>query len=119
MRAAIYARFSSELQDARSITDQVSLARKYAEGRSLTQIGVYEDAAISGASVINRPGLQRLLADAGAQKFEVLITESLDRLSRSQADIAVLYERLNFSKRNQKTSTLYQLDITYLDQLRD
>ena len=96
MRAAIYARFSSELQDARSITDQVSLARKYAEGRSLTQVGVYEDAAISGASVINRPGLQRLLADASAQKFEVLITESLDRLSRSQADIAVLYERLNF-----------------------
>ena len=37
-----------------------------------------------------------MLADAGAQKFEVLITESLDRLSRSQADIAVLYERLNF-----------------------
>ena len=96
MRAAIYARFSSELQDARSITDQVSLARKYAEGRSLTQVGTYEDAAISGASVINRPGLQRLLTDAAAQKFEVLITESLDRLSRSQADIAALYERLCF-----------------------
>lgn len=96
MRAVIYARFSSELQDARSITDQVSLARKYAEGRSLTQVGIYEDAAISGASVINRPGLQRLLTDAGARKFDVVITESLDRLSRSQADIAALYERLNF-----------------------
>ena len=96
MRAAIYARFSSELQDARSITDQISLARKYAEGRSLTPAGVYEDAAISGASVINRPGLQRLLTDAGAQMFDVLITESLDRLSRSQADIAALYERLCF-----------------------
>jgi len=96
MRAVIYARFSSELQDARSITDQISLARRYAEGRSLTQVGIYEDAAISGASVINRPGLLRLLNDAGARKFEVVITESLDRLSRNQADIAKLYEQLNF-----------------------
>lgn len=96
MRAVIYARFSSELQDARSITDQVALARKYLETRGLKAAGVYEDAGISGASVINRPGLQRLLADAASQKFDVLVTESLDRLSRSQADIAALYERLCF-----------------------
>lgn len=96
MRAAIYARFSSDLQDARSITDQVSLARRYAESRGLKTIGVYEDAAISGASVINRPGLQRLLTDAAAGRVQVLVTESLDRLSRSQADIAALYERLSF-----------------------
>ncbi len=96
MRAAIYARFSSDLQDARSITDQVSLARRYLDGRGLLFAGAYEDAAISGASVVNRPGLQRLLSDAATRKFEVLVTESLDRLSRSQADIAALYERLNF-----------------------
>jgi hypothetical protein len=29
MRAAIYARFSSGLQDNRSITDQVAMAQKY------------------------------------------------------------------------------------------
>lgn len=96
MRAAIYARFSSDLQDVRSINDQVSMARKYAESRSQRVIGVFEDAAISGASVINRPGLQRLLADAAVQKFDVVVTESLDRLSRSQADIAALFERLSF-----------------------
>ncbi len=83
MRAGIYARFSSDLQDNRSITDQVSLARKYAETRGFKTAGVYEDAAISGASVVNRPGLQRLLGDAGAGKLDVLVTESLDRLSRS------------------------------------
>lgn len=96
MRAGIYARFSSDLQDNRSITDQVSLARKYADTRGFQTFGVYEDAAISGASIINRPGLQRLLGDAGAGKIDVLVTESLDRLSRSQADIANLYERLSF-----------------------
>ena len=96
MRAAIYARFSSELQDARSIADQVELARKYAEARGLTITQTYQDAAISGASTINRPGLQRLLADAGQGGFEVIVTESLDRLSRSQADIAALYEKFTF-----------------------
>ena len=97
MRTAIYARFSSELQDARSIADQVALARKYAEARGLQVSNVYHDAAISGASTLNRPGLQKLLADAVANRFECLVTESLDRLSRSQADIATLYEKLSFN----------------------
>lgn len=96
MRCAIYARFSSDLQDMRSITDQVDLARRYAATRSLKVSGVYEDAGISGASAINRPGLQKLIADAGAAKFDVIVTESLDRLSRSQADIATIYEKLSF-----------------------
>lgn len=96
MRAAIYARFSSDLQDLRSIADQVDLARRYAETRSLSVVEVYDDAAISGASTLNRPGLLRLITDAQARKFDVIITESLDRLSRSQADIAALYERLQF-----------------------
>lgn len=96
MRSAIYARFSSDLQDIRSITDQVNLARRYSETRGLTTVGTYEDAGISGASMANRPGLQRLLSDAAARHFDVVVTESLDRLSRSQADIAMLYERLTF-----------------------
>ena len=96
MRAAIYARFSSDLQDLRSIADQVELARRYAEGRSLNVVGVYDDAAISGASTLNRPGLLRLIADAQARRFDAIVTESLDRLSRSQADIAALFEKLQF-----------------------
>jgi len=96
MRAAIYARFSSDLQDERSIIDQVALARKYVEARNLTLVEVYQDAAISGASTLNRPGLQKLLADALVGRFGVIVTESLDRLSRSQADIATLYEKLTF-----------------------
>ena len=97
MRAVIYARFSSDLQDERSINDQVHLARRYAESRGLAVIDVYQDAAISGASAINRPGLQRMLAEAARSKFDTIVTESLDRLSRSQADIAALYEKLTFN----------------------
>ena len=96
MRTAIYARFSSELQDARSIADQIGQARKYCEARGLEAVGTYEDAAISGASTLNRSGLQRMIADATARRFDIIVTESLDRLSRSQADIATLYEKLVF-----------------------
>lgn len=96
MRSVIYARFSSDLQDTRSLADQISLANSYIAARGLTLVGVYEDAAISGASTLNRPGIQRLLADAKAARFDLIVTESLDRLSRSQADIAALYEKLSF-----------------------
>jgi hypothetical protein len=70
--------------------------RRYAEGRSWNVIDVNDDAAISGTLTLNRPGLLRLIGDAQARRFDVIITESLDRLSRSQADIAALYERLQF-----------------------
>ena len=96
MRVAIYARFSSDQQNPRSIADQVALARSYAEAKGMTVIEVYEDAGISGRSMFNRPGLLRLIRDAEAGGFDVVLTESLDRLSRSQADTPALYEKLSF-----------------------
>lgn len=56
MHAAIYARCSSDLQDPRSIADQADLARHYAETRGFSVVAVYDDAAFSGASTLNRPG---------------------------------------------------------------
>ena len=43
MRAAIYARFSSELLDERSIVDQIAVAKKYVETRGLTPTQTYQD----------------------------------------------------------------------------
>ena len=43
-----------------------------------------------------RPGYQQLLADAANDKFDVVVAESLDRLSRDQADIATLLKLLAF-----------------------
>ncbi len=43
-----------------------------------------------------RPGHQRLLADVRAGRIEVVLAESLDRLSRDQEDVAALYKRLTF-----------------------
>lgn len=96
MRVAIYARYSSDLQDVRSIADQIALARERAAREGWAVVGVYEDAAISGAAIVNRPGLLKLLADAACNTFDAVLTEDLDRLSRDQEDTAGIHKRLAF-----------------------
>ena len=61
MRAVIYARYSSDLQSAASIEDQIRLCRERVEQENGTVIDVYADYAISGSSVRNRPSMQALL----------------------------------------------------------
>ena len=96
MRAAIYARYSSDNQRDASIEDQVRECRKRIdhEGWSLTE--VHSDHAISGASIL-RPGYQKMLEDARNGAFDILVAEALDRLSRDQEDIAGLYKQLSFA----------------------
>ena len=95
MRAVIYARYSSDLQRDASIEDQVRVCRRRidAEGWSLQR--VYSDHGASGASHL-RAGYQALLQDARKQQFDVVVAESLDRLSRDQEHVAGLYKQLSF-----------------------
>src|SRR3546814_14292886 len=58
----------------------------------------YADAAISGSSMILRPAVQKLLADAQAGKFDIVVAEALDRVSRDQADVATFYKHLQFAR---------------------
>ena len=82
MRAVIYARFSSDKQSDRSIEDQVELCRTFCEREGLRVVGVYDDRAISGASTVNRAGWLKLMRDSGADKFDVVVAEALDRIAR-------------------------------------
>jgi site-specific DNA recombinase len=96
-RAAIYARFSTDLQSERSVDDQVALCREFAARRGFVVAHVYADRARSGASVFGRDGLLALMDDARAGKFEVVVIEALDRLSRDQEDLAGIHKRLSFA----------------------
>lgn len=95
MRAAIYARYSSDLQSRASIEDQIRLAREHADRQGWTIEEVYTDYGISGASMM-RPGLQALLADAQQRKFDIVLSEALDRISRDQGDTANIHKRMRF-----------------------
>ena len=95
MRAAIYARYSSDNQREASIEDQVRLCRKLIDHEGWQMGEVYSDAALSGASTL-RPGYQKMLEDARNGNFDILVAEALDRLSRDQEDIAGLFKQLTF-----------------------
>ncbi len=96
LRAAVYARYSSDLQRDASIDDQVRACKERvtAEGWQLVQ--VLRDAAISGATTL-RPGYQALLEGAREAAFDVVVAEALDRLSRDQEDVAGLFKRLQYA----------------------
>ena len=111
MRAAIYARYSSDNQRDASIEDQVRICRKRMDQEAWPLTKVYSDHAISGASTL-RPGYQQMLMDARAGEFDLLIAEALDRLSRDQEDIAALFKQLTFA--GVRIVTLAEGDISEL-----
>lgn len=96
MRAVIYARYSTDLQSASSIEDQVRLCRERSERDGHELMQVYSDRAISGATLI-RPGIQLLMQDAGKGGFDVVYAEALDRISRDQEDAAGFFKRMVFA----------------------
>jgi DNA invertase Pin-like site-specific DNA recombinase len=96
VRAAIYARYSSENQREASIEDQVRTCKARIEAEGWNLVATYTDYAQSGASHL-RPGYQKLLADGRRGMFDVAVAEALDRLSRDQEHVAALFKHLNFA----------------------
>jgi site-specific DNA recombinase len=96
-KAAIYARFSSDLQSDRSIEDQQVLCREFAQRSAMTVVATFEDRARSGASILGRDGLLSLMERSRTGEFDTVVVEALDRLSRDQEDLAGIYKRLSFA----------------------
>lgn len=95
-RVAIYARYSTDGQNPKSVEDQVASCRRHLEDmKGQREPMVFSDAAISG-STMHREGLRALLAAAEGEEFDLLVMEGLDRLSRSLADCARIAEILRF-----------------------
>lgn len=98
LRCAIYTRKSSEHgleQDFNSLDAQRESAEAYIksqahEGWKLVRTH-YDDGGLSGGTM-ERPALQRLLADIAANLVDVVVVYKVDRLTRSLADFAKLVE---------------------------
>ncbi len=98
LRCAVYTRKSSEEgleQEFNSLHAQREACEAYiASQRSEGWVLVrdqYDDGGISGGT-LNRPGLQRLMADIEDGLVDVKVVYKIDRLSRSLADFAKLVE---------------------------
>ncbi|NEH87742.1 recombinase family protein [Rhizobium leguminosarum] len=95
-RAVIYARYSTDLQNDKSVEDQFSLCRDFAARLGAEVVKQYSDRAKSGASMFGRPGLADMMTAAERGDFEILVTESTDRVSRDIADLAHVHKVLKF-----------------------
>ena len=97
MKAAIYARYSSENQSEKSIEDQVRVCKNYCKEHELTvnEEHIYVDEALSG-SLVNRPGLQALDKAAEDKEFEAVLVDDLSRLSRSNHQMLTLVLKFNY-----------------------
>ena len=98
LRCAIYTRKSSEegleqdfnsLHAQREACESFILSQKH-EGWNLIK-AEYDDGGISGGTM-ERPALQRLLADISNRLVDIIVVYKVDRLTRSLADFARMVE---------------------------
>ena len=111
MRAAIYARYSSENQREASIEDQVRLCKVRLTREGWSVAATYSDRAISGSQAL-RPGYQKLLQDVRSGRVDVVVAEALDRVSRDQEHVAGFFKQLTFA--GVKLITIAEGEITEL-----
>jgi predicted site-specific integrase-resolvase len=98
IRCAIYTRKSSEEgleQEFNSLDAQREACEAYIKSQKSTGWvalpDVYDDGGISGGTM-DRPALQRLLADIGAGRVDTVVVYKVDRLTRSLNDFAKIVE---------------------------
>jgi site-specific DNA recombinase len=98
LRCAIYTRKSSDegleqdfnsLQAQREACEAYIVSQKHEGWKALST--AYDDGAYSGGTM-ERPALQRLLADITAGKLDVVVVYKVDRLTRSLMDFAKIVE---------------------------
>ena len=103
-RCAIYTRKSTEHNldlaftslDAQREACQAYIQSQAHEGWRLVPER-YDDGAFSGAS-LDRPAVQKLLADVRAGSIDIVLVYKVDRLTRSLADFAKLIELFDAHK---------------------
>lgn len=102
MRTVIYARYSSQLQNSRSIEDQIAACRERADREGWPIVEIFTDYAISGAAGMTeaqRPGFNAMLerleaANHPGGRVDQVLTDSTSRYSRNEADGAYFRELL-------------------------
>jgi site-specific DNA recombinase len=97
MRAAIYARYSTDLQSDRSVEDQIALCEQYAAREGLEIVARHFDRARSGGTLHGRDGLAAIMDAATTGNVDCVIVEALDRLSRDMEGLAAIHKRLTFA----------------------
>lgn len=94
MRAALYARFSSENQRYESISGQLRCSEEYCLRKGYTIAARYTDEARSGTTIVGRDGFNKMIDDSEKGIFDVVIFYQIDRTARNESDYFRSMERL-------------------------
>lgn len=108
MKAAIYARYSSDNQREESIDAQIRAIKEYAEREGMLITKIYTDEARS-ATTDNRPKFLEMIQDSEFGLFDAVIVHKLDRFSRDRYDSAH-YKRILKKNGVRLISVLEHLD---------
>lgn len=93
-RAVDYTRVSSAMQvEGYSLDAQGAANGQLIRARGWQHVGSYCDEGISAKNT-DRPEFQRMLADARAGLFDVIVVHKLDRLSRSVVDLLLIMREM-------------------------
>lgn len=94
MRVAGYCRVSTDSrQQAASFASQQRFFREYITRREGWELGeIYADEGLSGTSTRRREAFNRMIRDARAGKFQLILTKEVSRFSRNILD-TVAYTR--------------------------
>ena len=97
---AIYARYSSNLQNQSSIADQIRECRDAiaANGWIVAEDWVCSDEAKSGQSLLDRTGLEKLLKHAAGKEkeFDTFVADDTSRFGRNLSDSLPLTDQLQY-----------------------
>ncbi len=91
MKAAAYARYSSDNQREESISAQLRHIREYCQRNDIQLVKIYTDEARS-ATTDDRPSFLQMVQDSSMGLFSAVIVHKLDRFSRDRYDSA-FYKR--------------------------
>ena len=96
LRAVFYARVSTQEEaQLRALPKQVEECKDKIKEKGWELVDQYVDEGKSGTTVKNRTEYQRLLDDMGANKFDILVVKSQDRLQRNPRDWYIFVDKLN------------------------
>lgn len=96
LKAAIYARYSSDNQREESIEAQIRAIEQFASKNNIQIVKTYTDKAKS-ATTDNRPMFLQMIKDSELGIFNAVIVHKLDRFSRNRYDSAFYKKTLKKS----------------------
>lgn len=95
IRAAIYARYSSDKQTEQSIEGQLRVCEQYCKTNGIDIVDTYIDRALSASkNTDKRTDFLRMIKDSDKKLWDIVVVYKLDRFSRDRYDSAIYKAKL-------------------------